>query len=145
MILASKSLLSPDSGFVKTQMTFMKKLLLYVAIAVLLVPGCRKSTQRPDQFEIAISRALEQAIELSEKIISENDLIEHVALTEGTDAALALHDSIGHRNNINLLWEEVKQIEDFCNQVTDTLARKEIIAHLYPYAARLDELLDQIY
>lgn len=123
----------------------MKKMLLFVAMAVLLLPGCRKSTPRPYQNEIAISRALERAIELSEKIISEDELIENVALTQGTDAALKLHDSIGYRDHVNLLWEEVGQIEKLCNQVTDTLARKEIFAHLYPYAARLDELLDQIY
>ena len=123
----------------------MKRTIIFITIAALCLSGCNQEVQRGKAEEIAISRALEQAIDLSEKIISEDELIENVALTQGTDAALKLHDSIGYRDHVNLLWEEVGQIEKLCNQVTDTLVRKEIIAHLYPYAARLDELLEQIY
>ena len=94
---------------------------------------------------MAISRAMERAIELGENIISEKELIENVALTQGTDVAVKLHDSIGHRDHINAFWEKVRQVEELCNEVTDTLARKEIIAHLYPYAEKLESIIDEIY
>ena len=122
-----------------------RRALIFVSIAALSVSGCYQNPRHEKAEEIAISRAFEQAIELGEKIISEKELIENVALTQSTNAAVKLHDSLGHRDNIDLLWEKVKQIEELCNHVTDTLAQKEIISHLYPYAEKLDELLEQIH
>ena len=94
--------------------------------------------------EIAISRSLERAIELGEKILAEKQLIENVAMTQGTDAAVALHDSIKHSKHLDDFWEELRENERLCEQVTDSLRQKEIIKHLMPLAERLNVIVNEI-
>ncbi|MBQ9311274.1 MAG: hypothetical protein IJ222_10510 [Bacteroidales bacterium] len=123
----------------------MKRTIILIIFTTLSLCACHQNARHYKAEEIAISRAMEQAIELGEKIVSEKELIENVALTQGTEAAVRFYDSIGHRDNIELFWVRIRQLEELCNHVADTLAQKKISAHLYPYATRLDELMNQKY
>lgn len=119
----------------------MKSVIVILFTTVLLASSC-ESRQGSD--EIAISRSLERAIELGEKILAEKQLIENVAMTQGTDAAVALHDSLRYRKHIEDFWEEIRENEILCEKVTDSLHRKEIIEHLMPMAERLNEIVNEI-
>lgn len=119
----------------------MKRIAVLLSIIVLFAISCGPR-QRSD--EIAISRSLERAIELGEKILAKKQLIENVAMTQGTDAALALHDSLQYRKHIEDFWEELRENERLCEQVTDSLRQKEIIGHLMPLAERLNEVTNEI-
>lgn len=119
----------------------MKSVIVILFTAVLLASSCG-SRQGSD--EIAISRSLERAIELGEKILAEKQLIESVAMTQGTDAAVALHDSLQHRKHLYDFWEELRENERLCEQVTDSLRQKEIIKHLMPLAERLNVIVNEI-
>ena len=89
---------------------------LVIIICILVALSCSRQNSTSfseDQFR----RSLEQAIELSEKIQEERALIEQVALTQGTDAAAHLHDSIHYRQHINDLWDIILQAETLCDKL----------------------------
>lgn len=119
----------------------MRRIVVFLFTVVLFAISCGP---RQGSEEIAISRSLERAIELGEKIIAEKQLTENVAMTQGTDAAVALHDSLQHRKHIDDFWKELRENERLCEQVTDSLRQKEIIDHLMPLAERLNVLVNEI-
>lgn len=109
-------------------------------LGICMITGCDHMCFTPESCEIAISRCLEQAIEAGEKVLAQRELIEHVALTEGTDAAAKLHDELHYRANYEAFWKNLYEADSISRQVKDTLVRQEISSHLRPYINRLIEM-----
>ena len=94
--------------------------------------------------EIAISRTLERAIEMGEKYVADRELIENVALTEGTDAACKLYDELHHRANYEAFWDYLEEADRIWRQIPDSTRRQEFVTHVMPYVNRLITLSEEI-
>ena len=121
----------------------MRKAFL-LSSCVFLLLSCGHKDPHERSAEIAISRALEQAIEMGEKYVAERELIENVALTEGTDAACKLNDELHHRANYEAIWKYLEEANRIWQQVPDSLKRQEIVTHMMPYVNRIITLTEDI-
>lgn len=111
---------------------------------VFLLLSCGHTNLHGGYEEIAISRCLEQAIEIGERYLEERTLIENIALTEGTAAAVKVNDELHHREKYEAFWNYLYKADRISRQVKDTLKQQQIIAHLTPYINRIIILEDQI-
>ena len=118
--------------------------ILIIYSLLLLVLSCGHNNPHEGYEEIAISRCLEQAIEIGEKYLEERALIENIALTEGTEAAVKVYDEHNNRANYEAFWDYLKKADSISRQVQDTLKQQEIISHLTPYINRIIILEEQI-
>lgn len=121
----------------------MRNVFLLSSCGFLLL-SCGRTDLHEGSEEIAISRTLEQAIENGEKYLSDRELIENVAWTEGTDAACKLYDELHHRANYEAFWECLETADSIWRQVQDSLKRQEIVSHIMPYVDRIIILADDI-
>jgi len=119
-----------------------RAVLLSSCLFLLLSCGHRKPHE--GYGALALSRCLEQAIESGEKALSQRELIENVALTEGPDAAIKLQEELHYRANYEAFWDLLDEADRISGQVSDSLERQDIIAHLRPYINRIIELEDEI-
>lgn len=111
---------------------------------VFLLLSCGHTNPHGGYEEIAISRCLEKAIETGERYLEERALIENIALTEGTAAAVKVYDELHHREKYEAFWNYLYEADHISRQVRDTLKQKQIISHLTPYINRIIILEDQI-
>lgn len=121
----------------------MEKSCLFITIILLLL-SCGRNDPHEGSAEISISRALEQAIEIGEKYIADRELIENVALTEGTDAACKLYDELHHRANYEAFWDYLEEADRIWWQIPDSIRRQVIVTHMMPYVNWLITLSEEI-
>lgn len=119
----------------------MRKLFI---ICSLLLLSCGHDSPHGRDAEIAISRSLERAIELGEKYIADRELIENVALTEGTEAAAKRSDELKHRANYEAFQACLEESDSIWRDVPDTLERRVIRSRMMPYIERLMEISETI-
>ena len=121
----------------------MRKAFL-LSSCVFLLLSCGHKDPHEGSAEIAISRALERAIEMGEKYVADRELIENVALTEGTDAACKLYDELHHRANYEAFWDYLEEVDRIWWQIPDSLKRQEIVSHMMPYVDRIITLAEDV-
>ena len=109
-----------------------------------LLLSCGHESPHGRDAEIAISRSLERAVELGEKYLADRELIENVALTEGTEAAAKRSDELNHRANYEAFLTCLEESDSIWRDVPDTLERRVIRAKMMPYLERLMEMADEI-
>ncbi len=123
----------------------MNKRLMLILFSALLLSACIQEHDERQETALQISCLLEQAIEIGEKYLSDSDMIEQIALAEGTDAAVKVYDAIHHRANYEAFWACLDEAADLCRQVTDSAELAAIRIRVMPYIDRLDYLTDNIY
>lgn len=129
----------------------MKRIMkrLSVIIPVILLAACTLTGCAADGTdfrgkELVVSRYLERAIEVGEKAVEEQNLILHVAVTEGTDAALELDDRLRHHDHYDQFWKLLKQSDSVWMTIPDTAARLTVRSHLTPYLERIIDLAEEV-
>lgn len=125
-------------------MTNTTHIVAIILLGICMFSGCNHVRSTPEGCEIAISRCLEKAIEIGERYLEERALIENIALTEGTPAAVKVYDELHHREKYEAFWNYLDEAENISKQVKDTLKQQQIISHLTPYINRIIILEDQI-
>ena len=123
----------------------MNKRLMLILFSAFLLSACFQEHDEQQETAFRISCLLEQAIEIGEKYLSDKDMIEQIALAEGTDAAVKVYDAIHHRANYEAFWACLDEAADLCRQVTDSAELAVIRIRVMPYIDRLDYLTDNIY
>lgn len=123
-------------------MNIKTTILLISACGILL--SCCKNTGAQSKLENSISRHLEQAIEVGEKYISDDELIRNIALTEGTDKAVKVYDELNHRADYEAFWARIEEADSLSRQITDTLQQQAVASRLMPYIERIIILADEI-
>lgn len=121
----------------------MKKihhLVLYSLLLLSCGQGCPQGKDR----EITVSRMLEQAIEVGERYLSDRELIDNVALTEGPDAALRLHDELHQIENYEAFWSLLEESDSIWREVPDSVEREAIRTRMMPYLNHIVNLAEEI-
>ncbi len=121
----------------------MRKAFL-LSSCVFLLLSCGHKDPHEGSSEIAISRALERAIEMGEKYVADRELIENVALTKGTDAACKLYDELHHRANYEAFWNYLEEADRIWWQIPDSLRRQEVVTHMMSYVNRIITLAEDV-
>lgn len=96
------------------------------------------------QKELAVSRYLERAIEVGEKAVEEQEFIQHVAMTEGTDAAVKLNDELRHHDHYEQFWNLLKQSDSVWRTIPDTTEQAVVRSHLMPYVEHIMNIAEEI-
>lgn len=117
----------------------MRKILFIVGVT--LLASCCSRSHNGKIEEITLSRALEKTIEVGEQVISERALIDNVALTEGTAAAVKLELELHHRQNYNEFWSHLDYTNELCCRI-DSTRREAVIEQITPYLRRLETILE---
>lgn len=110
----------------------------------LLLGSCGRVSAGGKDAEIAISRKLERAIEIGEKYLSDRELIEDVARTEGRDAALKLFDELHHGENYESFRICLKESDSIWREIPDTVEQKAILSRMMPYLRRIIAIEEEI-
>ena len=108
-----------------------------ISSCVFLLLSCGHNNPHEGYEEIVLSRCLEHAVELGEKYLEERDLIENIAITEGTEAAVKVYDELNPRAKYEAFWDCLEEAGRISQHVQDTLRQQEIIRNLKPYLDRL--------
>lgn len=125
-------------------MRFLSGIPIALILTSCTLPGCATDDAGIRGKELAVSRYLEQAIEVGEKAVEEQDLIRHVALTEGTDAALRLKDELHHHDHYEQFWMLLKQSDSVWMTIPDTTEQAAVRSHLMPYVEHIMEIAEEI-
>ena len=120
----------------------MRKILL-TAISLLVLVSCGQNPQNGRAEEITLIRALEKAIETGDLIIRERELLENVALTEGTPAAVKLECELNHRHHYNEFKAQLEHTNELCNQI-DSSRLEAVIEQIIPYIVRLEAIVSEL-
>lgn len=116
-----------------------------VLLSVVLLCGCIPQKVGPSATEERIVRCLEQAIEIGEKYLSDDDMIGQIALAQGTDAAMKVYDEIHHREHFEAFWHLIDEAAALAVQITDPTELDCLRNRVLPYIDRLDYLTDEIW
>lgn len=116
----------------------------HLALYALLLLSCGQGRPQGKDRDITISRLLEQAIEVGERYLSDRELIENVALTEGPDAALKLHDELRQAANYEAFWAFLKESDSIWMEVPDSAGREAIRSTMMPYLNHIVNLAEEI-
>lgn len=125
----------------------MKSLSVIIQVIILAtctLTGCVSASTDSREKEFAISRYLERAIEVGEKAIEEQELIQHVAMTEGTNAAMMLNDEIHHHDHYEQFGTLLKQADSVWKTIPDTTDQIAVRSHLMPYVEHIREIAEEI-
>ena len=122
----------------------MRKAFLISSCVFLLLSCGQSGLHERGCSESAISRLLERAIEVGEKYLADDDLIENIALTEGTDAAVKLYEELHHHEDYAAFWECLKQADSICSQIPDSLSRQVIVTHMKLFISRIATLAEDM-
>ena len=120
------------------------RFILVLFITACTLPGCATYVTRIEGKELAASCFLERAIEVGEKAVEEQGLIQHVAMTEGTYAALKLNDELRHHDHYEQFWELLKQADSVWKTIPDTTDQIAVRAHLTPYVEHIMDIAEEI-
>lgn len=120
----------------------MRKYIL-ITISLLVLAACGQNKQNGRVEEIKLICALEKAIETGELIIRERELIENIAITEGTPAAVRLECELHHRHHYNEFWTQLEYTNELCCQI-DSSRREAVIEQIIPYICRLEAIASEL-
>ena len=121
-----------------------EKILALLFVAVIL-GGCAQDTDTLRSKEMEITRYFEQAIEVGERALEEQRIVEHVALTEGTDAALALREELHHYEHYREFWDLLASADSVWREIPDSLEREAVLGRLKPYVDSIVTITDEIH
>lgn len=115
-----------------------------IVFSFFALASCKRNVSELSETGVAITRCLEEAIGIGEKVISERDLIDSVSLTEGTEAAIRLEDSLQFLKGIEDFWAKIEEADLLTKKVTDSHEQQAIIDHIMPYVDKINILIDDI-
>lgn len=119
-------------------------IIVTIVFSFFALAGCKRNVSELSETGVAITRCLEEAIEIGEKVISERDLIEQTAISEGTEVAVRLQDNLQYRKGVDEFWAKLEEADMLTKEVTDSLERQVIIDHIKPYVDKLNNLMVDI-
>lgn len=98
------------------------KILILVSIFFLFLPftGCKRNGSDMRETGAAITRSLEEAMELGKVVIAERALIRSAAITQGPEKALQLQDSLHHREHIKAFRDQMQVAKELSNSIDST-------------------------
>ena len=113
-------------------------------LAASILTGCGPDRDCDRTRELAVTRYLERAIEVGERALEEQRIIEHIALTEGTDAALDLKEELHHQEHYLEFWDLLKSADSVWREIPDSLEREAVLGHMKAYIAPILTITDGI-
>ncbi len=119
-------------------------IILVFILATCTLTGCVSAPTDYREKELAMSRYLERAIEVGEKAIEEQELVQHVALAEGTHAAVKLNDEIHRHDHYEQFGTFLKQADSVWETIPDTSVQIAVRSHLMPYVEHIMEITEKI-
>ena len=121
----------------------MGKVIPFIMLSFLLL-SCGHPRLREKDREIALSRKLEQAIELGDKYLAESELIDNVARTEGVNSAVKLSDELQHHAKLDAFWNSLQEADGLWRTIPDTAEQRAVLSRLRPYIDHLITITGQI-
>lgn len=122
----------------------LSRFILVLFITASTLPGCATDCTHIEEKELAASRYLEKAIEVGERAVEEQELIQHVAMTEGTDAAVKLNEELRHHDYYEQFWKLLKQADSVWMTIPDTTGQAAVRSHLMPYVEHIMDIAEEI-